>query len=130
MSIRQAPTSDFDTNLTQLLPRLRVYAMSLTRDPSRADDLVQETVMRSLAGRKSFRPGTNFPGWLFRIQRNEFISDLRHERPTGTFGRAFTLPFPVDSEKVEAAYNNGVLKVTLPKIAAVKPRTIPVKVGE
>ena len=62
--------------------RPRVYAMSLTRDPSRADDLVQETVMRSLAGRKSFRPGTNFPGWLFRIQRNEFISDLRHERPT------------------------------------------------
>ena len=48
----------------------------------RADDLVQQTVVRSLAGRKSFRPGTNFPGWLFRIQRNEFISGLRRERPT------------------------------------------------
>ena len=82
MSIRQAPTSDFDTNLTQLLPRLRVYAMSLTRDPVRADDLVQRTVVRSLTGRKSFRPGTNFPGWLFRIQRNEFISGLRRERAT------------------------------------------------
>lgn len=34
------------------------------------------------SGRRSFRPGTNFPGWLFRIQRNEFISGLRHERPT------------------------------------------------
>ena len=82
MSSRQAPTGNFETDLTQLLPRLRIYALSLTRDPIRADDLVQQTVVRSLAGRKSFRPGTNFPGWLFRIQRNEFISGLRRERPT------------------------------------------------
>ena len=82
MSSRQAPTGDFDTDLTQLLPRLRIYALSLTRDSVRADDLVQQTVVRSLAGRASFRPGTNFPGWLFRIQRNEFISGLRRERPT------------------------------------------------
>ena len=82
MSSRQAPTGDFDTDLTQLLPRLRVYAQSLTRDSVRADDLVQQTVLQSLAGRNSFRPGTNFPGWLFRIQRNEFISGLRRERPT------------------------------------------------
>jgi RNA polymerase sigma-70 factor (ECF subfamily) len=82
MSSRQAPTGDFDTDLTQLLPRLRVYALSLTRDSVRADDLVQQTVLQSLAGRHSFRPGTNFPGWLFRIQRNEFISGLRRERPT------------------------------------------------
>ena len=50
MSSRQAPTGDFDTDLTQLLPRLRVYALSLTRDSVRADDLVQQTVVRSLAG--------------------------------------------------------------------------------
>ena len=49
MSIRQAPTGDFDTDLTQLLPRLRVYALSLTRDSVRSDDLVQQTVLRSLA---------------------------------------------------------------------------------
>ena len=74
MSIRQPPIGDFETDLTKLLPRLRVYALALTRDAGRADDLVQQTVMQSLAGRNSFRPGTNFPGWLFRIQRNEFIS--------------------------------------------------------
>ena len=82
MSSRQAPTGDFDTDLTEQLPRLRVYALSLTRDSVRADDLVQQTVLQSLAGRHSFRPGTNFPGWLFRIQRNEFISGLRREKPT------------------------------------------------
>ena len=52
MSSRQAPTGDFDSDLTQLLPRLRVYALSLTRDSVRADDLVQQTVLRSLAGRR------------------------------------------------------------------------------
>jgi RNA polymerase sigma-70 factor (ECF subfamily) len=82
MSNRQVPTGDFNTDLMQLLPRLRVYALSLTRDSVRADDLVQQTVLRSLVGRRSFRPGTNFPGWLFRIQRNEFLSGLRRERPT------------------------------------------------
>ena len=72
----------FDADLMAMLPRLRIYAMSLTRDPDRADDLVQQTVLNSLAGRESFRPGTNFPGWLFRIERNEFISGLRRLRPT------------------------------------------------
>ena len=82
MSSHPPPTDKFETDLTQLLPRLRIYALSPTRDSARADDLVQQTVVRSLAGRASFRPGTNFPGWLFRIQRNEFISGLRRERPT------------------------------------------------
>jgi HSP20 family protein len=55
---------------------------------------------------------------------------LRQERPTGIFGRTLTLTLPVDAEKVEATYANGVLKVTLPKIPAVKPHTVPVKVTE
>jgi HSP20 family protein len=63
-------------------------------------------------------------------EKVEGVTWLRQERATGSFARVIALPFPVDAEKVEASYNNGVLKVTLPKIAAVKPRTIPVKVGE
>ena len=60
----------------------------------------------------------------------EGVTWLRQERATGNFARVIGLPFPVDAEKVEASYSNGVLKVTLPKIAAVKPRTVPVKVGD
>ncbi len=82
MSIPQTMTGDFHVDLKTLLPRLRIYALSLTRDRDRADDLVQETVVKSLAGRHSFRPGTNFAAWLFRIQRNEFISGLRRQRST------------------------------------------------
>lgn len=85
MSIAQTMTGDFHTDLKVIMPRLRVYALSLTRDRDRADDLVQETVVKALNGRHSFRPGTNFAAWLFRIQRNEFVSGLRRARPTVCF---------------------------------------------
>lgn len=82
MAVAQTMTGDFHADLKSLLPRLRVYALSLTRDRDRADDLVQETVVKALSGQHSYRPGTNFGAWLFRIQRNEFISGLRRARPT------------------------------------------------
>jgi RNA polymerase sigma-70 factor (ECF subfamily) len=72
----------FDLDLKAILPRLRIYALSLTHNGDRADDLVQQTALKALAGRTSFRVGTNFAGWIFRIQRNEFISELRRNRPT------------------------------------------------
>ena len=72
----------FDVDLQTVLPKLRSYAMSLTRDRDRADDLVQQTALKALAGRASYRIGTNFSAWMFRIQRNEFISGLRRARPT------------------------------------------------
>ena len=72
----------FELDLKDILPRLRIYALSLTRNQDRADDLVQQTTLKALAGRASFRVGTNFAGWIFRIQRNEFISELRRDRPT------------------------------------------------
>lgn len=82
MSTSPTMTGDFHVDLRALLPRLRIYALSLTRDRDRADDLVQDAVVKALAGQRSFQPGTNFPAWLFRIQRNEFISGLRRQRPT------------------------------------------------
>ncbi len=81
MTISQAAKSGFDLDLTAILPRLRIYAMSLTRDADRAEDLVQQTALKALAGRKSFQPGTNFAAWMFRIERNEFISEIRRTRP-------------------------------------------------
>lgn len=74
--------NDFHEELKAILPRLRIYALSLTRDRDAADDLVHDTVIKALTGRHSFQPGTNLAAWLFRIQRNEFISGLRRLRPT------------------------------------------------
>ena len=51
----------------------------------------------------------------------------RQERFAGTFTRELTLPTPVDADKVEAKFEYGVLKLTLPKSEAARPRKITVK---
>ncbi len=50
------------------------------------------------------------------------------ERRVGAFSRTITLPYPIQNDKVEAAFENGVLTLTLPKAEAVRPRTIKVQV--
>lgn len=52
---------------------------------------------------------------------------VRRERGHAKFGRTVELPFPVDPANVEARYEAGVLRVTLPKSEAAKPRKIAVK---
>ena len=55
---------------------------------------------------------------------------VRQERPAGRFTRAVTLPALVDADKVEAVYADGVLKLTLPKHEAAKPRKVQVRAGQ
>src|SRR6516164_5274938 len=62
------------------VPSLRAFAISLCGNSDRADDLVQETLLRALANIDSFQPGSNLPAWLFTILRNLFRSDYR-KRP-------------------------------------------------
>ena len=62
------------------VPGLRAFAMSLCGNIDRADDLVQETLLRALAHIDSFQPGTNMPAWLFTILRNLFRSEYRKRR--------------------------------------------------
>jgi RNA polymerase sigma-70 factor (ECF subfamily) len=62
------------------IPSLRAFAMSLSGNADRADDLVQETVMRAMANINTFTPGTNMSAWLFTILRNLFRSQYRKRR--------------------------------------------------
>jgi RNA polymerase sigma-70 factor (ECF subfamily) len=62
------------------VPSLRAYAISLCRNVDRADDLVQETLLRAWAHLDSFEAGTNMSAWLFTILRNAFHSDYRKRR--------------------------------------------------
>jgi len=55
------------------------------------------------------------------------VSWIRQERPFGKFARVIELPTLVNAENVEAKYENGVLRLTLPKHEAAKPRKIVVK---
>src|SRR4029077_10675169 len=62
------------------VPSLRAFAISLSGNVDRADDLVQETLLRALANIHSFQPGTNMPAWLFTILLNLFRSEYRKRR--------------------------------------------------
>ena len=53
----------------------------------------------------------------------------RLERSFGSFCRSFTLPTPVQPDKIKASYKEGVLKVTLPKTEEVKPKEIPINIS-
>ena len=65
-----------------------------------------------------------------KIENEEKEENYRRvERHYGTFTRTFTLPQTVDTEKVAATYDKGVLKITLPKKAEAKPKQIKVNVG-
>ncbi len=59
---------------------LRAFAMSLTNNRDRADDLVQDTLMRAWANLDRFERGTNLEAWLFTILRNRFHSEYRSRR--------------------------------------------------
>lgn len=67
-------------SLVQHLPSLRAFAMSLTRNPSSADDLVQDTIVKAWTNFEKFTHGTNLQAWLFTILRNTYYSALRKGR--------------------------------------------------
>jgi RNA polymerase sigma-70 factor (ECF subfamily) len=62
------------------IPSLRAFAISLCGNAERADDLVQETLMKAWAKLASFTEGTNLSAWLFTILRNAFYSEFRKRR--------------------------------------------------
>jgi RNA polymerase sigma-70 factor (ECF subfamily) len=64
----------FRTDLERNLPKLLAFAKSLTGNPDRAADLVQEALVRAWQNRAKFEPGTNLKAWLFTVLRNTFIS--------------------------------------------------------
>jgi RNA polymerase sigma-70 factor, ECF subfamily len=74
------PESSARDSMLAVVPSLRAFAMSMCRNVDRADDLVQETLMRAWANLASFEPGTNMSAWLFTILRNVFRSEYRKRR--------------------------------------------------
>ncbi|KAA2235228.1 sigma-70 family RNA polymerase sigma factor [Salinarimonas soli] len=80
----KAPNLDADPQLRKdivaAIPGLRAFAISLSGNVDRADDLVQETMLRGFANLDKFRPGTSLQAWLFTILRNLFHSEYRRRR--------------------------------------------------
>src|SRR5688500_13719122 len=70
------PTATLDPEaLVEQLPNLRRYARFLTRDPERADDLVQACLLRALDNLGRFQVGTNLRAWLLTMMRNLYINE-------------------------------------------------------
>lgn len=74
------PASHFRKELLPLIPSLRAFARFLARNPSMADDLVQETILRALAKYEQYEPGTNLKAWVFSILRNLFLEQVRRTK--------------------------------------------------
>jgi RNA polymerase sigma-70 factor (ECF subfamily) len=75
-----AGSAGIKADLVSAIPSLRAFAVSLCGNSDRADDLVQETLVKAWVGLASFTEGTNLTAWLFTILRNIYYSDYRKRR--------------------------------------------------
>jgi RNA polymerase sigma factor (sigma-70 family) len=74
---REIALNAFERDLLELLPRLRRFARSLTRDTADADDLVQAALERALKAQSQWQQGTRLDSWMYRIVRNSWIDEAR-----------------------------------------------------
>ncbi len=70
----------FERDVVPLLPNLYSAALRLTRNPTDAEDLVQETYLRAYRGFAGFEEGTNLRAWMYRILTNTFINTYRKKQ--------------------------------------------------
>lgn len=79
----------FEHDVLAILPRLRRFAASLSRDRADGDDLCQAALERALKARDQWQPGTRLDSWIYRIMRNLWIDEARaRQRAAKTFAPA------------------------------------------
>jgi RNA polymerase sigma-70 factor (ECF subfamily) len=76
--------SELSGLVEQEIPRLRRYARALTHATDRADDLVQDTLVRALSKIHLWQPGTDIRAWLFTIMHNQYVNTVRREAREAT----------------------------------------------
>ncbi|WP_284164776.1 sigma-70 family RNA polymerase sigma factor [Frigidibacter sp. SD6-1] len=94
------PTDTLD-GVIELLPTLRAYAWSLTKNGPDADDLVQDTLLKAIANEDKFQKGTNLRAWLFTIMRNTFFNRVhaaKRERTMPNDCASLTVSTPATQE--------------------------------
>jgi RNA polymerase sigma-70 factor (ECF subfamily) len=117
MSDRDDARHDVRGAMLAAVPSLRAFAISLCGDVDRANDLVQETLMRAWSHLDSFEPGTNMSAWLFTILRNHFRTEYRKRRrevedADGGYAERLTTP-----EEQTAHIQFGELRQALLKLS-------------
>lgn len=108
----------FETEALPFLDQMYAAALGLTRNPSDAEDLVQDVYLRAFSNFASFQEGTNIRAWLYRILTNTFISDYRSKRrDLGRIGD----PLPADWQLSSAAQGSTGPEQTEGSHAPVSP---------
>jgi RNA polymerase sigma-70 factor, ECF subfamily len=99
---------DLMTDIARLLepeiPRLRRYARALTRDTTRADDLVQNCLARAVAKQHLWQEGTDLRAWLFTILHNQHVNDVRRSAREGVAVpvEEMAAALPVEANAIDA----------------------------
>jgi len=70
---------NFEKELLSVQDELFRFAYKLTADREKAEDLLQDTLLKAMLHKESYNKNTNFKGWLFIIMRNTFINGYRAE---------------------------------------------------
>ena len=99
-------------------PRLRAFALSLAGHDDRADDLVQETLLRAWANFDRFEPGTSLNAWLFTILRNLFLTEYRKrkrdvEDPDGAFAARLAVAPEQDDKTGFADFRTALARLPI-----------------
>jgi RNA polymerase sigma-70 factor (ECF subfamily) len=111
-----ADEAQFRSDLMAVIPSLRAYARSLCYNRDLADDLTQEALTKGWAARKSFLPGSNFRGWIYRILRNHYFSVTRVSRRFVTLDPEITERLMVTPATQDAGLNLADLQRGLAKL--------------
>lgn len=86
---------DFEDEIVPHLDAMYNFALRLTSDPSDAEDLVQDTIVKAYRFFSSYEKGTNAKAWLFRILKNSYINNYRKQSKQ---------PNQVDYDEVSSFY--------------------------
>src|SRR4051794_19379180 len=104
------------SEIASYLPRLRRYSRSLVRDTARADDLVQDTVVRAIEKMHLYRHDTNLGGWLTTIMHNEHVNAARRFLRAPTFVPADGANEAVTSPSQEAPIELGEIRRAIARL--------------
>src|SRR5437868_6142236 len=98
-----ADQATFAEQAMEFMPQLYTAAMRMTRNPSDAEDLVQETYLKAYRGFGGFQQGTNLKAWLYRILTNTYINTYRAKKRLWEFATREGLLSPDDSDGLEVS---------------------------
>jgi HSP20 family protein len=120
VSARQAGSSLLPVDVFGTDQDIFVFASAPGVDPSALEISIDENVLTIAGSISNVAKSTEAEGATWFL----------HEMPHGEFRRTLTLPVDVDADGVEATFENGILRLRLPKAEAAKPRQIKVRAGQ